>query len=153
VRYSAVVQDAPAQYVVAAAAIFLMPVPHVTDEHFAMFEQHKAAVAPATPYLAGSLNLPAAHVTVAPIHLPAMFSQHVGRSTLMHPDLAQYVVACAVFFFIPAEHVMVEHSALPVQQLYLPAELPLVDVALYLQVGQLTVTPLHLVSSSSQQVL
>jgi hypothetical protein len=151
--YSEVTQAAAAQYVVAAAAIGLLPVPHVTDEHFAMFEQHKAAVAPATPYLAGSLNLPAAHVTVAAIHLPAVFSQHVGRSALVQTDLAQYVVACAVFFFMPAEHVMVEHNALPVQQLYLPAELPLLDVLLYLQVGQLTVTPLHLVSSSSQQVL
>jgi hypothetical protein len=71
----------------------------------------------------------------------------------VHPAFAQYVVAAAAFFFKPALHVRVEHNAFPVQQLYLPAELPLLAVALYLQVGQVTVTPLHLVSSSSQQVL
>jgi hypothetical protein len=147
------VQAAAPQCVVAAAAIAFLPVPHVTDEHFAFFEQHRAVVLPVTPYLAGSLNSPAAHVTLAARHLPAIFSQHVVSSALVHVDFAQYVVACAAFFFKPAEHVRVEHNALPVQQLYLPAEAPFLPVSLNLQVGQLTVTPLHLVSSSSQQVL
>jgi hypothetical protein len=147
------VQAAAPQYVVAAAAMAFLPVAHVTDEHFALFEQHRAAVSPVTPYLAGSLNSPAAHVTLAARHLPATFSQHVASSALVHTDFAQYVVACAVFFFKPAEHVSVEHNAFPVQQLYLPAEAPILPVSLNLQDGHLTVTPLHLVSSSSQQVL
>jgi hypothetical protein len=70
----------PAQYVVAAAAICFLPGAHETDaaEHFATFEQHKGAVKPAAPYLAGSLNLPAAHVAVDARHLPAVVSQHVA---------------------------------------------------------------------------
>jgi hypothetical protein len=75
---SSEVQADPAQYVVAAAAIFFLPAAHVTDEHLATFVQHRAAVAPTIPYLAGSLNLPAAHVTTAARHLPAIFSQHVA---------------------------------------------------------------------------
>jgi hypothetical protein len=58
-----------------------------------------------------------------------------------------------VFFVEPEPHWKVEQSAFTVQQLYLPAVLPLLAAALNLQAPQLTVTPLHLVSSFSQQVL
>jgi hypothetical protein len=72
------VQADPAQYVVPAAAIFFLAAPQSTDEHFATFEQHLSAVKPAAPYLAGSLNLPAAHVAVDARHLPAVVSQNVA---------------------------------------------------------------------------
>jgi len=90
---SAVVHAAAAQYVVAAVAIVFWPTGHVTEEHFALSEQQRAAVAPVTPNLAGSLNLPAAHVMAAARHFPAVFSQHVPSSLVVHTDFAQYVVA------------------------------------------------------------
>jgi hypothetical protein len=71
----------------------------------------------------------------------------------VHVELAQYVVEAVVFDVEPGPHWKVEQSAFTVQQLYLPAVLPLLAAALNLQAPQLTVTPLHLVSSFSQQVL
>jgi hypothetical protein len=54
---SAEEQVAVEQSVVAAAAIAFLPAPHVADEHFVLFVQHKSAVAPVAPYLEGSLKL------------------------------------------------------------------------------------------------
>jgi organic hydroperoxide reductase OsmC/OhrA len=151
---SFVVQAEDAQYVVAAAAITFLPVGHAALTHVFLSEQQRAAVAPVIPYFVGSLNLPAAHVTVvAARHLPAMFSQHVAESAEVHANPAQYVVAAAAFCFNPALHAIVEHSALFVQQLNLPALSPYFAEALYWQVGQVTETPLHFISSFTQQVL
>jgi hypothetical protein len=86
---SSVVHAAAAQYVVAAVAIVFWPTGHLTEEHFAFSEQQRAAVAPVTPYLAGSLNLPAAHVTAAARHFPTAFSQQVPSSLVLHTDFAQ----------------------------------------------------------------
>jgi organic hydroperoxide reductase OsmC/OhrA len=82
-----------------------------------------------------------------------MFSQHVAESAEVHANPAQYVVAAAAFCFNPALHAIVEHSALFVQQLNLPALSPYFAEALYWQVGQVTETPLHFISSFTQQVL
>jgi hypothetical protein len=61
--FSEVVQVDPAQYVVRALVICFLPAAHVTDEHFALFEQHRASLLPMTPYFVGSLNLLAPQAT------------------------------------------------------------------------------------------
>jgi hypothetical protein len=99
---SAVVQDPPVQYVVAAAAICFLPAAHVTDEHFALLEQHAASVLPVVPYLSGSLNLLVPQVTVAPKHLRVSVIQQVASSALPHTPFAQYVVDARVILFLPA---------------------------------------------------
>jgi len=89
---SVVVQLPPAQCVVAAAVIFFLPVAHWTPEHFALFVQHNASVVPTTLLLAGSLNLLALQVTVAPRHLAVSVTQQVASSAVPHALVAQYVV-------------------------------------------------------------
>jgi hypothetical protein len=86
-----------------------------------LFEQQSAAVVPTMPFLAGSLNWPAGHDTLAPRHLVVSVSQQVSISAvLVHVEYVQLVVAAAAIFFLPGVHVeqvAVEQDALFVQHL------------------------------------
>lgn len=92
-----VVQVTPAQYVVAWAVIFLMPVSQFTVLQSALVVQHVASSLPVTPFLAGSRILLALQVYVAPLHLVVSSTQQVGTSLpvpeVAHKLVAQYVVA------------------------------------------------------------
>jgi len=151
-----VVQAKPAQYVVAEAAINFLPAAHEIDEHFALFEQHAASVLPVIPFLAVSLNLLAPQVKVDPRHLVATVTQQVATSltapVVAHALFAQYVFAWAAILALPAGHAMVEHFALPAQQVAMRPSCNVPYVAEFKSLPLPQVIERHLVVSVSQHL-
>lgn len=145
-----------AQYVAACAVICFWPAGHVIVEHFACVEQQRAGVVPTTPYLAGSLNMPAPQAVEAPRHFCSSSMQHVDSSAATHEDPAHVKLPALHLCFLPAPlHVYDEHFALFTQQLLTPLGpdvIPYLAESKYLVLPQATAEFLHLVESVSQHV-
>jgi hypothetical protein len=131
---SALVQDPPAQYVVAAVPINFRPTAHVTVEHFARFEQHRVSGLPTVPtLLASKYLLTDGQGFVMPPHLVVSAVQQSAASAITvqgFPTHNEFDVA--VFDILPTGHVNVEHAALFVQQVATPlsANTPYLDASL-----------------------